>query len=97
MKFNSQLIEATLLKRQYQFLVEIILNSKRKYMIRCPYLGNMAGLDILGSRIWFSKAVGHQSLDDWEIVEVDGGHLVCINPELVKPLIIEGMKKDTFK
>lgn len=92
MKYNSQLIECTLLKRTFRFLAEVVLSNKQKYMIRCPNLGQMTTCDVLGSRLWFSKAIGHQCLDTWELVEVDGGHLVGINPELVKPLIIEGIK-----
>ena len=29
-----------------------------------------------------------------QIVEVDGGYLVSINPELMKPLVIEAVKKN---
>jgi len=96
MKYNSQLVSATLLKRQFKFLVTAVIDGKQKYAIRCPNLGEIKGCDILGSNIWFSKAIGHQCLDSWELVEADGGHLVSINPELVKPLLIEGIKQNNI-
>jgi sugar fermentation stimulation protein A len=33
-------------------------------------------------------------LPTWELVETDGGFLASINPELMKPLIIEAIKKN---
>jgi sugar fermentation stimulation protein A len=93
MRFSSNLTEATLLKRSIKFLAEIVLNNGQKLMIRCPNLNPMIGCDILGTKLWYSTAVGYHCLPTWEIVEVDGGHLVGINPEIIKPLVIEGIKK----
>lgn len=93
MRFSSNLTEATLLKRSLKFLAEIVLNNGQKLMIRCPNFNPMIGCDILGTKLWYSTAVGYHCLPTWEIVEVDGGHLVSINPEIIKPLIIEGIKK----
>jgi sugar fermentation stimulation protein A len=36
-------------------------------------------------------------LPTWEIVEVDGGHLVGINPEMIKPLVIDGIKQGVIE
>lgn len=93
MRFSSNLTEATLLKRSIKFLAEIVLANGQKLMIRCPNLNPIIGCDILGTKLWYSTAVGYHCLPTWEIVEVDGGHLVGINPELIKPLIIEGTKQ----
>ena len=97
MRFSSNLTEATLLKRSIKFLAEIVLANGQKLMIRCPTLNPIIGCDILGTRLWYSSAVGYHCLPTWELVEVDGGHLVCINPELVKPLVIEGVKKGVIE
>ena len=94
MKFNGYLTEAILLKRTINFLAEVILpHNKQKLIIRCPNLDSMSGCDILGSRIWYSNATECNCLPTWELVEIDGGYLVCINKELIKPLVIEGIKK----
>lgn len=98
MLFTRALKEATLLKRHFRFLVEVYLKNKGKRMLYCPNLGPLTHCDVLGSRVWFS-AVNHQLslgyLDVWELVEVDGGWLVCVNPayarQLVQEALIQGM------
>lgn len=97
MKFNSQLTEAILLKRTLGFLAEVVLPSRQKLMIRCPNLGQMTGCDVLGSKVWYSNAVGYHCLPTWELVEVDGGHVVSINPEIIKPLVIEGIQQEIIE
>ena len=91
MKFNSHLNEGILLKRSLKFLAEVVLPCQQKIMIRCPNLGPMTGCDILGTKIYYSSPVGYHCLPTWELVEVDGGHLVCINSELIKSLVIEAI------
>lgn len=92
MKFSSNLTAATLLKRSIKFLANIVLANGQKIIIRCPNLKPMLGCDILGTKLWYSTAVGYHYLPTWEIAEVDGGHLVGINPEILKPLVIEAIK-----
>lgn len=93
MKFSSHLNQATLLKRTLKFLTEAITPNRQKIMVRCPNLALPHSCDILGSKIWYSNADGQNCLPTWEIVEVDGGHLVCINPDMVKPLVVEAIGK----
>lgn len=97
MEYNSHLTEATLLKRSYGFLTEVVLPGGQRTMIRCPNLGPMTGCDTLGSKIWYSNAVGYHCLPTWELVEVDGGHFVCINPEIVKSLVIDAIENSYIK
>lgn len=97
MKFSSHLTEAILLKRVLRFMGEVVLPNRQKIMVRCPNIGDLRGCDILGTKIWYSNAVGYHCLPTWELVEVDDGFLVCINPELMKPLIIEAIKKEIIK
>jgi sugar fermentation stimulation protein A len=93
MKFSSHLTEAILLKRVMRFMAEIVLPNRQKAMIRCPNIGDMRGNDTLGTKIWYSSAIGYHCLPTWELSEADGGFLVCINPELMKPLVIDSMKR----
>lgn len=96
MKYSSHLTEAILLKRVLRFMGEVVLPNRQKLMIRCPNIGDMRGCDILGTKIWYSNAIGYHCLPTWELIEADGGSLVCINPELMKPLIIEAINKRTI-
>ncbi len=93
MKFSSHLTEAVLLKRVLRFMVEIVLPNRQKLMIRCPNIGELPGCHVLGSTIWYSNAIGYNCLPTWELVEVDGGFLVSVNPELMKPLVIDAIKQ----
>lgn len=98
MKFKSILTEAILLKRHFRFLAEVALKNKRKRMLYCPNLGPLINCDVLGSRVWFSTAnrLSRGYLDTWELVEVNGGWLVSINPEYAKYLVIEGLEQNAF-
>ena len=93
MKFKSALTEAVFLKRYYQFLAEVGINNDKKRIIYCPNLGNLAHCDVLGSRAWFSNPLrlSEGYLDTWELVEVNGGWLVCINPLYTPILVQEGI------
>lgn len=96
MKFSSKLTEAVLLRRMsvIRFLAEIVLPNRQKLVIRCPNTGDMRGCDILGTRVWFSKATGYHCLPTLEVIEADGGSLVCVNPELMKPLVIDALRQN---
>lgn len=94
MKFSSHLTEAILLKRIFRFMAEVVLSNRQKQVIRCPNMGAMSGCDILGTKIWYSNPMGYNCLPSWEMVESDGGFLVCINPELMKPLVIDAIKQN---
>lgn len=74
-------------------MAEIVLPNRQKLMIRCPNIGDMRGNDTLGTKIWYSNAIGYHCLPTWELAEVDGGALVCVNPELMKPLVIDAIKR----
>lgn len=100
MKFKTSLTEATLLKRYFRFLVEVAVpNHHRHRLIHCPNLGPLLGCDILGSRIWYASAnkFSNQILDTWELVEIDEGHLVAVNPEHSKTVVVEAVNRGIIK
>jgi sugar fermentation stimulation protein A len=72
--------------------VEVALLDKQRIMIRCPNMGKLFGCDILGIKVWFSNPIGYHCLPTWELAEVDGGSLVCINPEYLLPVVVDGIK-----
>ncbi|MEY3182883.1 MAG: hypothetical protein RLZ35_868 [Pseudomonadota bacterium] len=103
MKFKSTLSEATLLKRHLRFLAEVALPTPMFHaskIIFCPSLEPLLGCDILGSRLWYSAANPFSTnhiLDTWEITEIDNGHLVSVNPEHTKTLVIEGVNRGIIR
>jgi sugar fermentation stimulation protein A len=66
-------------------------------MVRCPNLGPLAGCDILGTQLWFSAPSGDHCLPTLELVEVNGGFLVGINPEILKQLATEAIREGFIK
>ncbi|MFI4937595.1 MAG: DNA/RNA nuclease SfsA [Candidatus Berkiellales bacterium] len=98
MKYASSLTQAVLLKRYKRFLAEVVLNNQEQRTIYCPNMGSMMGCDVLGSRIWFSASPnGRRKFSDtWELVEVNGGHLVCVNVLHTYKLIIEAIENGTI-
>lgn len=94
MEFANPLTQGVLLKRYKRYLVEIIINNQEHRTIYCSHKGAMTGCDTLGSRIWFSHESEHErSLPDiLELVEVDAGHLVCVNTQKTVPLLMEGIE-----
>jgi len=95
MKYKSTLKDGILLRRYLRFLVDIALQGKKRKTIYCPNLGSLLGCDILGSKIWYSTPtkLSRCYLDVLELVEVDGGNLVSINPEYVRPIVVEAIHK----
>jgi sugar fermentation stimulation protein A len=95
MNFKTPLTEGVLLRRQFRFLMEIALNNYKKKMVYCPNLGPLLGCDVLGSRIWFSSflPLSRGYLDTVELVEVNEGHLVGINPLYGKQLVMEALER----
>lgn len=93
MEYTSPLTQAVLLKRYKRYLAEIVLNNQEHRIIQCPNFGAMVGCDMLGSRIWFSRPENaHGKYPDvWELVEVDNGRLVCVNPNRALPLLMEAI------
>lgn len=93
MKFPGPLEEAVLLKRHHNSLADVVLINQQKHTIFCANTNRLAGCDTLGSRVWFSRQSNDNSTvqDTWELVEVDGGHLVCVNDRRAKQIILDAI------
>lgn len=89
MEFCSQLTTGTLLKRSPCFLAQVAVHHQERW-IYCPNQGALSKCDVLGSRIWFSETPC--APPTWELVEVDGGHLVCINSLHTQKLLREALQ-----
>lgn len=98
MKFPVPLEEAILLKRRSNSIADIVLINQQKHTIFCANPNRLVGCDTLGSRIWYSKHSHESSAikDTWELVEVDGGYLVCVNEKRAQQVILDAIAVDSI-
>lgn len=93
MKFKSNLSEGIFLRRYCRFLVEMALANKKRRMLYCPNLSPLPACEVLGSRLWFSGApsLSSEQLEILELIEVDEGEKVLINPEYANLMVRESV------
>ena len=93
MKFPNPLIEAKLIKRYKRFLTDIILPDGREITVHCPNTGSMKRCMPENARIWISDSQNEKRKyrHTWELVEIDGQHLACINTGLPNKLVKEAI------
>lgn len=96
MNFSVPLQAATLEKRYKRFLADVVLDDGLRVTAHCPNTGSMFGCAEPGSRVWLSPAnnPGRKLQFTWELVEVAGGHLACINTARPNAIVAEAIAED---
>ncbi len=95
MKFESALLEGRLVKRYKRFLADVILKDGSAVTAHCPNTGSMKNCWSEGDRVWlrFVDDPKRKLKYTWELVELQGKNLACINTgranHLVKEAILE--------
>mgnify|MGYP003700698037 FL=1 len=94
MKLPEQLQAATLLRRYKRFLADIELADGSQLTIHCPNTGSMKNCQQPGSRVWYTLSDNPKRKypGTWQLVEVDGRHLVGINTGLANKLVREAIE-----
>ncbi|MBD5772763.1 DNA/RNA nuclease SfsA [Marinomonas colpomeniae] len=93
MDFPVSLIEGRLIKRYKRFLSDIQLSNGDVVVAHCPNTGSMKRCQQDYARVWLSKSdnpkrkLGYT----WELVEIDGEHLACINTGYPNKLVGEAI------
>jgi sugar fermentation stimulation protein A len=89
---------AILIRRYKRFLADIELESGEVTTIHCPNTGSMKNCQPTGSRVWYSTSDNpkRKYAHTWEIVEVDGSHLVGINTGLANKLVLEALQQNVL-
>lgn len=99
MKFEHELIPATLIKRYKRFLADVKMANGSLVTAHCANSGSMMGLGTEGNPAWLSPAANPKAKLDykWELVEVDGA-MVGINTSrpnyIVEEAILAGKIKE---
>lgn len=96
MDFPTPLIEGRLIKRYKRFLSDILLPNGEVVVAHCPNTGSMKRCQQDDARVWLSKSnnpkrkLGYT----WELVEIDGEHLACINTGYPNKLVGEAIQNN---
>ena len=99
MKFPTPLIEGKLLKRYKRFLSDIELPNGEVVVAHCPNTGSMKRCQQDGARVWLSRSDNpkRKLAYTWELVEVDGKYLACINTGYPNKLVGEAISNGVVK
>jgi len=95
MKFNTPLIEGTLVKRYKRFLADVELYDGTTITAHTPNTGSMKGCCTPGSRVWLRDSGNPKRKYplSWELIETKPGVIVGINTLLPNKLVNEAIKQ----
>jgi sugar fermentation stimulation protein A len=94
MRFQTPLIEATLIRRYKRFLADIRLPDGQEVTAHCPNPGAMLGLKDDGARIWVepNNDPRKKLKYAWRLVDLGAGHLAGIDATLPNRVVAEALK-----
>lgn len=98
MKFEHNLIPATLIKRYKRFLADVKMADGNIVTAHCANSGSMMGLGAEGNPVWLSPAANPKAKLDykWELVEIDGA-MVGINTSRPNHIVEEAILGGSIK
>lgn len=99
MRFQTELVPATLIRRYKRFLADIRLADGREVTAHCPNPGSMLGLADAGLRVWVEPNDDPKKKLKFglRLVEVDGAFVVVdtgIANRVVKEALMQGLLAD---
>lgn len=94
MRFASELIRATLIRRYKRFLADVRLVNGVELTVHCANTGAMLGCQTPGATAWISRVdnPSRKYPHSWELVEVGNGTLVGINTSRSNQLAREAIE-----
>lgn len=99
MQFSLPLQEALLVRRYKRFLADLENADGTQFTAHCPNTGSMAACAEAGSRAWYwdSENSKRKYPCTWELVEVAGQYMACINTQRANGLVVEAINNGVIK
>ena len=96
MRFASELVPATLIRRYKRFLADVELADGTTVTAHVANPGAMTGLQAEGARVWLSRSpsLTRKLPYSWELIEVDfgsGSELTGVNTMHPNPIVAEAL------
>ncbi len=93
MRFQTDLIPATLIRRHKRFLADVRLTDGTGATAHCPNPGAMTGLAEAGARIWLEpNDDAKKKLNyGWRLTELPGGHFACVDTGAANRVVAEAL------
>lgn len=93
MQFSLPLQEGVLQRRYKRFLADITTQAEETITLHCPNTGSMAACAEPDSRVWYWDSGNDKRKYPctWELVEVAGQYLACINTQRANGLVAEAI------
>lgn len=84
-----ELLQGRLVKRYKRFLADVELTTGEIVTVHCANTGSMSNCCDPGSRVWLLDSANPQRKlrYTWELVEVEGSYLACINTNRANQLV----------
>jgi len=91
----ENLIEGRLIKRYKRFLADVVLPDGSELTVHCPNTGSMKNCAEPNSRVWIQDSgnAKRKYPFGWELVEVEGEYLACINTGRANKLVREAIEQ----
>ena len=98
MKFLRPLYAGSLKQRYKRFLADVETPDGALITIHCPNTGSMKNCAEPNSRVWFwdSANAKRKYACTWELVEIEGRFLACINTQRANGLVVEAINNATI-
>ena len=98
MRFETPLLQGSLIKRYKRFLADIALQNGEVVTAHCPNSGSMKGYKEEGLRVWLSESDNpkRKLKYTWELVEDAEGEKVMVHAARANALVKEAIENGTI-